>query len=154
MDKRARYVLRKDGDPIMQTIPFATFEDLRESVSFIEYADGLRSYVREWYYDVFLDAYNSKTAPDSKIDSRRQTLTEKMVALTTEQLADATYQKQTKKFSTKQILETFVYPLLNQGYIDVAGSDMDKRSKIYYPVISSSKNRNLFDSDQSKRLKR
>jgi hypothetical protein len=26
---------------------------------------------------------------------------------------------------------------------------MDKRSKIYYPVISSSKNRNLFDSDQS-----
>jgi hypothetical protein len=141
--------LRKEGDPIMQTIPFATFEDLRESVSFIEYADGLRSYVREWYYDVFLDAYNAKTEPDSKIDSRGQTLTEKMVALTTEQLADATYQKQNKKFSTKQILETFVYPLLNQGYIDVVGSDMDKRSKIYYPVIASSKNRKLFDSDQS-----
>ena len=149
VDRRPRYVLRKEGDPIMQTIPFATFEDLRESVSFIEYADGLRSYVREWYYDVFLNAYNAKTEPDSKIDSRGQTLTEKIVALTTEQLAGATYQKQRKKFSTKQILETFVYPLLNQGYIDVAGSDIDKRSKIYYPVISSSKNRNLFDSDQS-----
>jgi hypothetical protein len=143
------YVLRKDGDPIMQTIPFAIFEDLRESVSFVEYADGLRSYVREWYYDVFLDAYNVKTVPDSKIVGRDQMLTEKMVALTTEQLADATYQKQNKKFSTKQILETFVYPLLNQGYIDVADSDVDKRSKMYYPVISSSKNRKLFDSDQS-----
>jgi len=149
VDRRPRYLLRKEGDPIMQTIPFATFEDLRESVSFVEYADGLRSYVREWYYDVFLDKYNAKTESDSKIDSRGQTLTEKMVALTTEQLAEATYQKQNKKFSTKQILETFIYPLLNQGYIDVAGSDMGKRSKIYYPVISSSKNRNLFDSDQS-----
>ena len=27
VDKRARFVLRKDGDPVMQTIPFATFED-------------------------------------------------------------------------------------------------------------------------------
>ena len=149
VDSLPQYVLRKDGDPTMQTIPFATFEDLRESVSFIEHADGLRSYVRDWYYDVFLDSYNAKAAPDSKIDSRGQTLTEKMVALTTEQLAEATYQKQTKKYSTKQILETFVYPLLNQGYIDNASSDLDKRGKIYYPVISSSKNRNLFDSDQS-----
>jgi len=63
--------------------------------------------------------------------------------------AEATYQKQNKKYSTKQILETFVYPLLNQGYIDNANSDLDKRDKIYYPVISSSKNRNLFDLDQS-----
>jgi len=134
VDRRPRYVLRKDGDPVMQTIPFATFEDLCESVSFIEYADGLRSYVREWYYDVFLDAYNVKTDPDYKTDSRGQTLTEKMVALTTEQLAEATYQKQNKKFSTKQILESFVYPLLNQGYIDNASSDLDKRGKIYYPI--------------------
>ena len=149
VDRRPRYVLRKDGDPVMQTIPFATFEDLCESVSFIEYADGLQSYVRDWYYDVFLDAYNAKTVPDSKIVSRDQTLTEKTIALTTEQLAEATYQKQNKKFSTKQILESFIYPLLNQGYIDNANSDLDKRSKIYYPVISSSKNRNLFDLDQS-----
>jgi hypothetical protein len=149
VDKRPRYVLRKDGDPIMQTIPFATFEDLRESASFTEYADGLRSYVREWYYDVFLNAYSAKTGPDSKVDSRGNALTEKMVALTTEQLAEATYQQQSKKFSTKQILETFAYPLLNQGYIDVADSGVDKRSKIYYPVISSSKNRKLFDPDQS-----
>jgi hypothetical protein len=149
VDKRPRFVLRKDGDSLMQTIPFATFEDLRESVSFIEYADGLQSHVRDWYYDVFLDGYNAKTTQDSKIDSRGHTLTEKMVALTTEQLAEATYQKQNKKFSTKQILGSFIYPLLNQGYIDNANSDLDKRSKIYYPVISTSKNRNLFDLDQS-----
>ncbi len=150
VDRRPRYVLRKDGDPIVQNIPFATFEDLRESVSFIESADGLRSYVRDWYHDVFLDAYNAKTEPDSKTDSKGQLcLKEKMVALTTEQLAEATYQKQSKKFSTKQILESFIYPLLNQGYIDNTNSDLDKRGKIYYPVISSSKNRNLFDLDQS-----
>jgi len=83
---------------------------------------------------VFLDAYNAKTVPDSKIVSRDQTLTEKTIALTTEQLAEATYQKQNKKFSTKQILESFIYPLLNQGYIDNASSDLDKRGKIYYPI--------------------
>jgi hypothetical protein len=115
VDKRPRYVLRKDGDPIMQSIPFATFEDLRESVSFVEYADGLQRYVRDWYYDVFLESYNAKTAADSKIVGKDQTLTEKTIALTTEQLAEATYQKRNKKYSTKQILESFIYPLLNQG---------------------------------------
>ena len=53
-----------------------------------------------------------------------------------------------KKFSTKQILENYVEPLLNQGYIDKAESVLDRRNKIYYPVVTS-KIRKLFDSDQS-----
>src|SRR5262249_23744603 len=34
VDRRPRYVYRDAGNPIMQTIPFVTFEDLRESLAF------------------------------------------------------------------------------------------------------------------------
>src|SRR5207249_1274170 len=68
VNKRSRYIFRKEGHTRMQTIPFVTFEDLRESMSFIESAaaDGVRQYVVEWYIDVFLAAYGAKTQPDSK----------------------------------------------------------------------------------------
>ncbi len=151
VDNRPRYLLRAKGEPIMQTIPFATFDDLNESLLFVEDSEGLRRYVKEWYYDVFLDCYNSKNEPDSRTDSTDRTLTEKLIALTTEQLVKMTYEKQGKKLSKKQLLETYIYPLLNQGYIDATESDIDKRCKIYYPVISEN-NRNLFDSKRSNNL--
>ncbi len=145
VDERPRYVLRKEGDPVLQTIPFVVFEDLRESVSFLENAavDGVRQYIHEWYNDVFLVSYNAKNEPDSK-ERKGETLVEKRIGLTTEQLADATYQKQNKKFGTKQILENYVDPLVNQ---DKADSDLDKRNKIYYPILTS-KIRKLFDSER------
>ncbi len=136
----------------MQTIPFVTFEDLRESLAFIDYSavDGVRRYVLEWYNDVFLTTYSTKKEPDSKCRNGK-TLSESRIALTTEELADATYQIHNKKFSTKQILENYVEPLVNQGYIDKAESELDRRNKIYYPVVTS-KIRKLFDSDQSNNL--
>jgi hypothetical protein len=148
IDNRPRYLLRKEGDHIMQTIPFATFDDLSESMLFVEDADGLRHYIREWYFDVFLECFNSKKEPDSKIDCKGRTITEKIVAVTTEELVDKTYEKQLKKFTKQQILENYVYPLSNHGYIDKADSDIDRRCKIYYPVIPI-KNNKLFDSEQT-----
>ena len=88
--------------------------------------------------------------PDSK-QRNGETLEENRIALTTEQLADATYDHQKKRFSTKQILENYIDPLVNQGYIDKCDSELDKRSRIFYPVTAS-KIRKLFDSDQSNNL--
>jgi hypothetical protein len=78
---------------------------------------------------------NLKTDPDSRID-RNDKIDEKIVAVAKEQLVEMTYEKQKKKFSKKQILETNVYPLLNHCYIDSADSNIDKRSKIFYPIVS------------------
>jgi hypothetical protein len=43
--------------PVVQTIAFALFEDLRESMYLMEYSNGVRPYVLEWYYEVFLPTY-------------------------------------------------------------------------------------------------
>ena len=70
------------GMMYVQTIPLATFEDLKEAMSLIEHNNGVRPYVLQWYNDVFLPAYESKKEPDSK-DTRNGPLTETRTAITT-----------------------------------------------------------------------
>ena len=119
----------------IQQIPFATFEDLREAIYLMEYADGVRPYVLKWYHEVFLPTFNAKTELDSRFNSKGQKLEEKKIAVTTEQLSKATEAIQQKIMSKQQIRENYVEPLMNQGYIDSIDSELDKRSDIYYPVI-------------------
>jgi hypothetical protein len=47
IDKRPRLVTRSDGNPILRTCPFATFDDLQESIYLMEYSNGVRPYVLE-----------------------------------------------------------------------------------------------------------
>lgn len=140
---RPRLLVRKEGSTEMQMIPMATFQDLREAMFLMEYANGVRPYILEWYNEVFLPTFQKKIEPDSKGDRQ-----ETHIAVTTEQLVEATYDKQQKKYSTKQILENFINPLVNQAYIEKADSEIDKRSNIYYPVLAV-KQKKLFDSGQS-----
>ena len=49
----------------------------------MEYANGVRPYILEWYNNVFLETYSSKTTEDSKINSRGELLAEKVIAITT-----------------------------------------------------------------------
>jgi hypothetical protein len=77
IDKRPRLVTRYEGDPIPKACPFATFEDLQETIYFMEYSDGVRPYVLQWYYDVFLELYKTKTEPASKQNSKGEIITEK-----------------------------------------------------------------------------
>jgi hypothetical protein len=148
IEKRPRLILRRKGNPELQTIPFALFEDLQEATFLMEYADGIRPYILEWYYDIFLKAYEAKTEADSKVNGKDQIATEKRIALTTEQLAEETKEVYKQTYTTKQVLENFVKPLINHGYIDKTESDLDRRAKIYYPVIVT-KYRKLFESEQS-----
>lgn len=155
IDKRPKIVLRKNGDPIIQRIPFASFEDLSEVLSLMDYsADGIRPYLLEWYDNVFLETFSAKREPDSKVNSsRRETITENIIALTSEELAKATFEKQNKKYTTKQIVENFVNPLFNLGYIDKTESNIDKRHNIYYPALVANnigtKNRKSCEMGQS-----
>ena len=58
--KRPRITVVKKGDTKIQTIPIATFEDLKNTLSLMEYSDGVRPYILEWYYDIFLKAFEDK----------------------------------------------------------------------------------------------
>ena len=60
-DKRPRIEIGIEGDILSkQIIPIATFEDLQKTISLMEYSDGVRPYILEWYYDVLLKAYEDK----------------------------------------------------------------------------------------------
>jgi hypothetical protein len=148
VDKRPRLVVKKKDEPsfLSQVIPFALFQDLQETMCLMEYANGVRPYILEWYNDVFLETYNAKTYEDSKINSRGEVLTENRIAVTTKELIDKTFEVQNKKLSTQQILQTYIKPLVNENIIDFVHSEIDKRARIYFPVSSTSKYSKLFTS--------
>ena len=81
--KRPRITIVKQGDINIQVIPIATFEDLQNTISLMEYSDGVRPYILEWYYDILLKAYEDKgDYVDSKVNSKGEELKEERVALT------------------------------------------------------------------------
>jgi len=69
-------------------------------------------------------------------------VTEKIIAVTTEQLARRTKEVYNRFITNQMVLETYLEPLLNEGYIDRTGSDLDHRAYIYYPLVEIPK---LFD---------
>jgi hypothetical protein len=145
-DKRPRLYLRTDVYPFLQTIPFALFEDLKEAVYLMRYANGVRPYVLEWYYKVFLEVYGEKTEPDSSLVMRGKQevrLEEKREAVTSEELVKKTEQIYRKIYTKKNIVDHYVTPLINQGYMDSLESELDHRSNIYYPLINEEKNNHL-----------
>jgi hypothetical protein len=153
-DKRPRITIRKKGDPVIQTILFTLFEDFKEAAFLMQYAEGLRPYVLEWYYEVFLETYNAKKEPDSK-EKDGKTIIEKRIALTTEQLIEKSKEVygQQQAFTSKTILENYLYPLINQNYIDKTESEIDKRANIYYPVLTNTtKYIKLFENERSNKF--
>ena len=149
IDNRPRLIIRNHGDPIIKTCPFATFDDLRESIYLMEYSNGIRPYILEWLNEVFLVAFNDKNTPNTKFND--DSISEEIIALTTAQLVKATDEIRGTKFSIKQMNESYIAPLVNAGYIDKLNSKIDGRSHIYFPVLNA-KQRKLFDSDKTNNL--
>jgi hypothetical protein len=151
--KRPRIILVKKGDITIQTIPIATFEDLQNTISLMEYSDGVRPYILEWYYDIFLKAFNDKgDKVDIKTNSKGETLEEPRVALTSQDIIKKYKEEYNETLTSKQLLETYLYQLINQGYIDKIDSVIDRRAKIYYPIITTKKHINLFENDKTNNI--
>jgi hypothetical protein len=140
-----------DGNGSSQVIPLATYDDLAEAIFLMQYATGVREYVLEWYRNVFLKTYNAKTEPDSKTFNKgKEERVEDRIGVTKSQLADATKKEQQKTFTTQKILESYLYPLMNEGYVDRQESRINAKSFIYYPAVegdpsSSEEGKSLFD---------
>ena len=111
IDKRPRLVTRSEGNPIMKTCPFAIFEDLQESVYLMEYSNGIRPYVLEWFNEVFLKEYNDRDENNKKntgnndettIDDatiNREDKVQEKTGLTSRELANATSRLKGPKLS-------------------------------------------------------
>ena len=151
--ERPRITVVKKGDTNIQTIPIATFEDLKNTVSLMEYSDGVRPYILEWYYDVFLKTFEDKGDKiDSKVNSKGEELKEDRVAVTSQNLIKKHKEKHNETLTTHKLLQSYLYPLLNHGYIDRIESIIDRRAKIYYPLIETKKYINLFYLEEKNNL--
>ena len=60
---------------------------------------------------------------------------EKRIAVTTRQLADYYKQETGKVLTTDAIRKIYLEELENNGYIDKEDSELDKRLKIYWPIV-------------------
>jgi hypothetical protein len=148
IDKRPRIVFRKKGERITQVMPFATYDDLAEAMFLMQYANDVRPYILDWYYSVFLKTYNLKTEPESNTTDKG-TKEEDIIAVTSRELVEATKEIQNKSFTIKKILQSYIEPLMNEGYIDKQESSINHRNNIYYPiVVDSEMESSLFRSDE------
>jgi hypothetical protein len=75
----------------------------------MENSSGLRPYQIEWYEKVFLAVFNNKTSPDSRT-VKNQVVTENIIAVTTEQLAQKTKEIYQRVITSKKVLETYTSP--------------------------------------------
>jgi hypothetical protein len=134
---------------LQKVIPLATFDDLREAMSLMDYNNGVRPYILDWYNDVFLPTYNDKSGPDTKNDK-----TEDRMAITTKELMEKTLEIKGISLNNQKLLETYIYPLLNCNYISSEDSQIDRRAKIFYPVIANDTkdNNNLFEMMKTNKL--
>lgn len=140
------------------SIPMTLYSDLSEALSIINNSPGgLRPYLLNWYNSIFLELYNSKTTPNSK-EKHGEMIVEQRIAVTTQELIEKTKEVMNKTLVSKSLLQEFIYPLLNTGYIDLIRSELDRRAKIYFPAFNPSsnhdeeKNSNLFLFDKKNNL--
>jgi hypothetical protein len=97
----------------------------------MEYSNGVRPYILEWHNEVFLIAFNDKRDNENNDENGIG------IGIATKDLVDATFRIKKRKFSTQQIYENYIVPLINAGYVDKIENKKDRRSYLFYPVLNA-----------------
>jgi hypothetical protein len=121
-----------------ETLVIAALEDLGQVLHITQNITGMPSYKLNFFKDGFLNLYRSKTGPDKEERTKggvTEVLEEKRIAVTTKQLCEKFRQLYGKPITTNNLKKTYLNELLNNGYIDEEDSVLDKRQKIYYPLV-------------------
>ncbi|MGA9154569.1 MAG: hypothetical protein WBZ36_28625 [Candidatus Nitrosopolaris sp.] len=144
MDNRPRVVNTETG----QFWPITTFEDLKETLFLMERAaSGVRPYLVNWFNDVFIPAFKDLDGHPNEMrtDNSPLLMKERYVGVTTEQLAEKTKKVYGGlKPSSGDLLNKYLYPLINQGIVDKVPSEIDKRFNIFFPVEATTGGSNIF----------
>jgi hypothetical protein len=124
-------------------IPIATFEDLAMAMSLLYDTNnpGLSPELQQWYKEVFMEVYNDKVAKQKALEEQDKQLEGKEVSITTadlikkhEELSKSGKSKGGyKEENSHQILQKYIYPLINEGYIEDEKIDGNK-AKLYRPI--------------------
>ena len=141
-------------------MPIATFEDLAMAMSLLYDTNnpGLSPELQQWYKEVFMEVYNDKVAKQKTREKQDKQLEGQEVSITTadlikkhEELSESGKSKGGyKEENSKQILQKFIYPLINAGYIEDEKIDRKKsktipsRQGLKYSFYSFSDEKNIF----------
>jgi hypothetical protein len=152
MDSRPKIVDTETG----RFYPIATFADLKETFELMAMAAStLRPYIADWYNKVFLPTFEANKEQPYELKSKRGYVisSEIRVGINTEQLSEATQKTLgTGKLGSDTILKSYLYPLLNLGYIDKVQSNIDRRSNIYFPIKEGTNISSTFKNEDNLRL--
>jgi len=121
----------------------ATLDDLSETLHITQNMSGIPTHKVKFFTDIFTDLYDSKTGPDIKDDK-----VEEIKAVTTSQLCEHYKLKTGKSITNRNLHNQFLNELLNNGFIDERESLIDKRQKIYFPIMEMPIKDQLADSEK------
>ena len=110
----------------------AALEDLGQVLHITQNLNGMPTYKMKFFNEIFLQLYRSKLrlGPDKKDDNE-----ENRIAVTTKQLCDYMKKKTGKEMDSDNLKKKYLNELHNNGLIGEEESLIDKRQKIYYPVV-------------------
>jgi hypothetical protein len=150
MDSRPRIQNTETG----QFYPIATFEDLKDTLYLMQVAaSAIRPYLSKWYNDGFIPRFKALDGNPNEVRSEdggdHVIAKEKHAGLTTEQLAEKTKEVFGFKPSSKQLLDKYLYPLINQGVLDYVKSEINGKYNIYFPVEEGNLY-SIFDDDDTR----
>jgi hypothetical protein len=134
-----------------QTNIIATLDDLSEVLSITQNLNGIPVYKMKFFREILYPLYKSKTEPNHTADNSKR---ENIIAVTTAELREEFNAKTGKTLNSDNLKKTYLFELLNNGLLDEEDSVIDKRQKIYYPLVfpeepnQLSNNRNFEDSDK------
>ena len=117
LDSRPRLVDTETG----AFFPIAIFEDLKETLVLMERGgSNLRPYLAEWYDIVFTTTYEDQNdTSKSAYNDVGIKMTETIVGVTTEELADKTAEVMSvSKPSIEDIRKKYLDPLIYQGIVN------------------------------------
>jgi hypothetical protein len=113
-----------------EELVIANLEDLGEVLHITQNISGIPEYKIKFYREVFLPLFRSKNKREEKNGKE-----EKIVAVTTKELADYYKEKTGKVIGTDNLRKTILVELINNDYIGEMKSELDSRQFIYYPLI-------------------
>jgi hypothetical protein len=121
----------------------------------MQYSNGVRPYILQWFYEIFHECYKRHDAPaykDKIVGKYEQRITENRIGVTVDELIAETKAKKSRAYTSKQLHEGFIYPLMNQGYIDSLPSEIDHRKNIYWPISSLSSSTSTNDQNTTSNI--
>lgn len=126
----ARAHLRSRLEYGNESLAIANLEDLHEVLHITQNVSGIPPYKLKFLKEVFLPLYKSKQSPDEDNGKR-----ERILALTTRQLCEAYNERAGKTITTNNLKQTYLNEFISNGLIEEEDSILDKRQKIYYPLV-------------------